>query len=42
MLDFAWPGKPTDNAFFEAFNHRSRAESLKAHWILNIADVVAN
>jgi transposase InsO family protein len=29
-LDFSRPGKPTDNAFIEAFNGRFRAECLKA------------
>ncbi|WP_425294893.1 integrase core domain-containing protein [Neomesorhizobium albiziae] len=29
MLDFSRPGKPTDNAFIEAFNGRFRAECLK-------------
>src|SRR3546814_18970852 len=28
-LDFSRPGKPTDNAFIEAFNGRFRAECLK-------------
>ena len=27
-LDFSRPGKPTDNAFIEAFNGRFRAECL--------------
>ena len=31
-LDFSLPGKPTDNAFIEAFNGRFRAECLNAHW----------
>ena len=31
-LDFSRPGKPTDNAFIEAFNGRFRAECLNAHW----------
>ncbi|MCH9809559.1 MAG: integrase core domain-containing protein [Alphaproteobacteria bacterium] len=31
MLDFSRPGKPTDNAFFEAFNGRLRAECLNTH-----------
>jgi putative transposase len=30
-LDFSRPGKPTDNAFIEAFNSRFRAECLNAH-----------
>jgi putative transposase len=37
-LDFSRPGKPTDNAFIEAFNGRFRAECLNAHWFLSIAD----
>ena len=32
------PGKPTDNAFIEAFNGRFRAECLNAHWFLTLAD----
>ncbi len=38
MLDFSRPGKPTDNAFIEAFNGRFRAECLNTHWFLNLAD----
>jgi putative transposase len=38
MLDFSRPGKPTDNAFAEAFNGRLRAECLNAHWFLSLAD----
>ena len=34
-LDFSRPGKPTDNAFIEAFNGRFRAECLNAHWFLS-------
>ncbi len=30
VLDFSRPGKPTDNAFIEAFNGRFRAECLNA------------
>ncbi|GAB4073137.1 hypothetical protein GCM10028812_52870 [Ancylobacter sonchi] len=30
-LDFSRPGKPTDNAFIEAFNGRFRSECLNAH-----------
>lgn len=37
-LDFSGPGKPTDNAFIEAFNGRFRAECLNAHWFLSLAD----
>jgi putative transposase len=33
-LDFSRPGKPTDNAFIEAFNGRFRAECLNTHWFL--------
>ena len=38
ILDFSRPGKPTDNAFIEAFNGRLRAECLNAHWFMNLAD----
>jgi putative transposase len=38
-LDFSRPGKPTDNAFIEAFNGRFRAECLNTHWFLTLADV---
>ena len=34
-LDFSRPGKPTDNAFIEAFNSRLRAECLNTHWFLS-------
>ena len=37
-LDFSRPGKPTDNAFIEAFNGRFRAECLNTHWFLSLAD----
>ena len=37
-LDFSQPGKPTDNAFIEAFNGRPRAECLNAHWFLTLTD----
>ena len=30
------PGKPTDNAFIEAFNGRFRAECLNAHWFMTL------
>ena len=31
-IDFSRPGKPTDNAYIEAFNARLRAECLNASW----------
>jgi putative transposase len=37
-LDFSRPGKPTDNAFIEAFNGRLRSECLNAHWFMTLAD----
>ena len=37
-LDFSRPGKPTDNAFIEAFNSKFRSECLNAHWFLSLAD----
>jgi putative transposase len=37
-LDLSRPGKPTDNAFIEAFNSRFRAECLNAHCFLSLAD----
>ncbi len=37
-LDFSRPGKPTDNAFIEAFNSRFRSECLNAHWFMTLAD----
>lgn len=37
-LDFSRPGKPTDNAFIEAFNSRFRQESLNAAWFLSLND----
>jgi putative transposase len=37
-LDFSRPGKPTHNAFIEAFNGRFRAECLHAHWFMSLAD----
>lgn len=38
ILDFSRPGKPTDNAFIEAFNGKFRQECLNAHWFLSLAD----
>ena len=37
-LDFSRPGKPTDNAFIEAFNSKLRSECLNAHWFLTLDD----
>ncbi|WP_405230064.1 integrase core domain-containing protein [Lentisalinibacter sediminis] len=37
-LDFSRPGKPTDNAFAEAFNARVRQECLNRHWCLSLED----
>ena len=38
ILDFSRPGKPTDNAFIEAFNGKFRAECLNAHWFMSLED----
>jgi transposase InsO family protein len=35
LVDFSRPGKPTDNAFIEAFNGRFRAECLNAHFMVS-------
>jgi len=40
-LDFSRPGKPTDNAFIEAFNARVRQECLNQHWYLSLEDARA-
>lgn len=37
-LDFSRPGKPTVNAFIEAFNGRLRAECLSTHWFVALED----
>jgi putative transposase len=37
-LHFSRPGKPTDNAYIEAFNGRLREECLNQHWFLSLAD----
>ncbi len=42
VLDFSRPGKPTDNAFAEAFNGRVRAECLNAYWFLSLDDARVN
>ena len=41
VLDFSRPGKPTDNAFIEAFNSRCRQECLNQHWFLSMQDAQA-
>ena len=41
-LDFSRPGKPTDNAFIEAFNARLRAECLNESWFLSLDDAREN
>jgi len=37
-LDFSRPGKPSDNAYIEAFNSRVRQECLNASWFLSVSD----
>jgi putative transposase len=37
-LDFSRSGKPTDNAFIEAFNGRLRQECLNENWFLSLED----
>ena len=37
-LDFSRPGKPTDNAFIEAFNSKLRSECANTHWFLSLED----
>lgn len=37
-LSFSRPGKPTDNAFIEAFNGRLRQECLDQNWFLSLED----
>ena len=39
-LGFSGPGKPTDNAFIEAFNGRFRQECPKENWFLSLEDAV--
>jgi transposase InsO family protein len=38
-LDFSRPGKPTGNAFTEAFNGRFRAECLSGHCFPGLEDI---
>lgn len=40
-LDLSRPGKPTDNAFIEAFNVQLRTECLNSHCFLTLADASA-
>ncbi len=37
-LDFSRPGKPTDNAFIEAFNGLLRQECLNENWFMSLED----
>jgi putative transposase len=37
-LDFSRPGRPTDNAFIEAFNGCFREEFLDENWSLSLED----
>ena len=37
-MEFSRPGRPTDNAYIEAFNARLRADCLNASWFLSMAD----
>lgn len=39
-LDFSRPGKPTDNAFIEAFNSKLRSECVNTHWFMSLDDAV--
>ena len=41
ILDFSRQGKPTNNAFIEAFNARLRQECLNQHWFLSLAEACA-
>jgi putative transposase len=38
QLEFSRPGKPTDNAFIEAFNSRFRDECLNLHWFESLEE----
>ena len=35
-VDFARPGKPTDNTFSESFGGKFRAECVNAYWFLSL------
>ena len=41
QLEFSRPGKPTDNAFVEAFNRRFRDECLNLHWFDSLEEAQA-
>jgi putative transposase len=38
QLDFSRPGKPSDNAFIEAFNATLRRECLSQHWFRDLEE----
>ncbi len=38
QLEFSRPGKPTDNAYIEAFNSRFRDECLNQHWFASLEE----
>jgi putative transposase len=38
QLESSRPGKPTDNAFIEAFNRRFRDECLNQHWFESLEE----
>lgn len=38
-LHFSRPGKPTDNAYIEPFNHKLRDEFLNMNWLLSLDDL---
>lgn len=38
-LDFSGPGKPTDNAFIEAFSTKLRVDCLNTKWLISGEDV---
>lgn len=37
-LDLSGPGKPTDNAYIDAFNSKLRSECLNANWFVGLED----
>ena len=38
ILNFSRSGKPTENAFIEAFNSKLRSKYLNTHWFLSLED----